>query len=56
MTDPAPTLQKIDTAAAAAVNAEAPKAVAWFVHPVPLWTIGVAFLAGTLLDALRTLA
>jgi hypothetical protein len=25
---------------------EASAAVAWFKHPVPLWAIGIAFLAG----------
>jgi hypothetical protein len=48
-------LQKAD-AATAAVNAEAPKVAAWFAHPVPLWALGVAFVGGAFVDALRALA
>jgi len=57
MTDPiVPIVQKADAAATAAVDAEAPKVAAWFVHPVPLWALGVAFLGGAFVDALRAFA
>ncbi len=34
------------------IQKEAAAAVAWFRHPVPLWTIGLAFLVGALAGCL----
>lgn len=38
------------------IQTQGPKVIAWFAHPVPLWALGVAFLMGAFVDALRVLA
>ncbi len=38
------------------IQTEGPKIIAWLAHPVPLWAVGVAFLVGAVVDALRALA
>jgi hypothetical protein len=46
MVDPHKIVSEAEIAANRGVQAQGPKVLAWFAHPVPVWVAGLGFLLG----------